>query len=251
MTDNFAEYVLCMNSFLNHYRGFSKSGGGSELIMFHENIDNQTFLHVDDGMNRIVVSYSKYGGLFIVNASWVRSGEGFVVPEDSVLVQGESLLDYGFYSYVEFMIRRVTERVLARNKITDSKKIASQEEQRYTLLSLVSVVQNIENPYEWNFLVVFTDSEDKVSVKNFVNSVNTLAGMYGTTPVSMVNPYENVSRTCVTLMSSCSTEDLVTAGFVVNGSAISHNSLGERSEFHSTVKDWFLGINSLDFESQQ
>lgn len=220
------------------------------MIMFYENIDNQTFLHVDDGMNRIVVSYSKYGGLFIVNASWVRSGEGFVVPEDSVLVQGESLLDYGFYSYVEFMIRRVTERVLARNKITDSKKIASQEEQRYTLLSLVSVVQNIENPYEWNFLVVFTDSEDKVSVKNFVNSVNTLAGMYGTTPVSMVNPYENVSRTCVTLMSSCSTEDLVTAGFVVNGSAISHNSLGERSEFHSTVKDWFLRINSLDFDLQ-
>lgn len=55
MTDNFAEYVLCMNSFLNHYRGFSKTGGGSELIMFHENTDNQTFLHVDDGMNRIVV----------------------------------------------------------------------------------------------------------------------------------------------------------------------------------------------------
>ena len=116
---------------------------------------------------------------------------------------------------------------------------------------MVSVVQNTENPYEWNFLVVFTDSEDKVSVKNFVNSVNTLAGMYGTTPVSMVNPYENVSRTCVTLMSSCSTEDLVSAGFVINGSTIIQDSLSERSEFHSTVKDWFLGINSLDFESQQ
>ena len=248
MTDNFAEYVLCMNSFLNHYRGFSKTGGGSELIMFHENTDNQTFLHVDDGMNRIVVSYSKYGGLFIANASWVRSGEGFIVPEDSVLVQGESLLDYGFYSYVEFMIRRVTERVLARNKITDSKKIASQEEQRYTLLSLVSVVQNIENPYEWNFLVVFTDSEDKVSVKNFVDSVNTLAGMHGTTPVSMVNPYENVSRTCITLRSSCSTEDLISAGFVVNGSTISQDSLSERPEVHSIVKDWFLGVNNLDFD---
>lgn len=248
MTDNFAEYVLCMNSFLNHYRGFSKTGGGSELIMFHENIDNQNFLHVDDGMNRIVVSYSKYGGLFVANASWVRSGEGFVVPEDSVLVQGESLLDYGFYSYVEFMIRRVTEKVLARNKITDSKKIASQEKQCFSLLSLVSVVQNIENPYEWNFLVVFTDSEDKVSVKNFVDSVNTLAGMHGTTPVSMVNPYENVSRTCVTLMSSCSTEDLVSAGFVVNGSAINHDSLSERPEFHSIVKDWFLRINNLDFD---
>ena len=251
MTGSFAEYVYCINSFLNHYKGFSKSGGGSELIMFHENIDNQTFLHYDDGMNRIVVSYSKYGGLFIANASWVRSGEGFVVPEDSVLVQGESLLDYGFYSYVEFMMRRVTEKVLARNKFTDSSKIASQEEQQYTLLSLVSVVQNTENPYEWNFLVVFTDSEDKVSVKNFVNSVNTLAGMYGTTLVSMVNPYENVSRTCVTLMSSCSTEDLVSAGFVINGSTIIQDSLSERSEFHSTVKDWFLGINSLDFESQQ
>ena len=243
MANNFAEYVLVLNSFLKHYRGLPEEE--SELIMLYENTDNQTFLHYDDGMNRIVVSYSKYGSLFIANASWVRSGEGFIVPEDSVLVQGESLLDYGFYSYVEFMIRRVTERVLARNKITDSKKIASQEEQRYTLLSLVSVVQNIENPYEWNFLVVFTDSEDKVSVKNFVNSVNTLAGMYGTTPVSMVNPYENVSRTCVTLMSSCSTEDLVSAGFVVNESTISQDSLSERPEFHSIVKDWFLRINSV------
>ena len=143
------------------------------------------------------------------------------------------------------MMRRVTEKVLARNKITDSKKIASQEEQRYTLLSLVSVVQNIENPYEWNFLVVLTDSEDKVAVKNFVNSVNTLTGMHGATPVSMVNPYENVSRTCVTLMSSCSTKDLVSAGFVVNGSAISHDSLSERPEFQSVVKDWFLRINSV------
>lgn len=245
MTNNFAKYVQVTNSFLKHYRGFSKSGGGSELIMFYENIDNQTFLHVDDGMNRIVVSYSKYGGLFIVNASWVRSGEGFVVPEDSVLVQGESLLDYGFYSYVEFMMRRVTEKVLARNKFTDSSKIASQEEQCFSLLSLVSVVQNIENPYEWNFLIIFTDSEDKVSVKNFVNSVNTLAGMHGTTPVSMVNPYENVSRTCSTLRSSCSTEDLVSAGFVVNESTISQDSLSERPEFQSVVKDWFLRINSV------
>lgn len=251
MTSSFAEYVLSMNSFLNHYRGFFKSGGGPELIMLHKNTDNQTFLHVDDGMNRIVVSYSKYSSLFIANASWVRSGEGFVVPEDSVLVQGESLLDYGFYSYVEFMMRRVTEKVLARNKFTDSKKIASQEEQCFSLLSLVSVVQNIENPYEWNFLIIFTDSEDKVSVKNFVNSVNTLAGMHGTTPVSMVNPYDNVSRTCVTLMSSCSTEDLVSAGFVVNESIISQDSLSERPEFHFVVKDWFLRINSLNFESQQ
>ena len=250
MTNNFAEYVQVTNSFLNHYRGFSKTGIGYKLPVFHESSEPCTFLHVDDGMNRIVVSYSKYGGLFIANASWVRSGEGFVVPEDSVLVQGESLLDYGFYSYVEFMIRRVTKGVLARNKITDSKKIASQEEQRYNLLSLVSVVQNIENPYEWNFLVVFTDLEDKVSAKNFVNSVNALAGMYGTTPVSMVNPYENVSRTCATLMSSCSTEDLVSAGFVVNGSAINQDSLSERSEFHFVVKDWFLRINSLDFDLQ-
>jgi hypothetical protein len=250
MTDNFAEYVLCMNSFLNHYRGFSKTGIGYKLPVFHESSEPCTFLHVDDGMNRIVVSYSKYGSLFIANASWVRSGEGFVVPEDSVLVQGESLLDYGFYSYVEFMMRRVTEKVLARNKFTDSSKIASQEEQCFSLLSLVSVVQNIENPYEWNFMVVFTDSEDKVAVKNFVNSVNTLTGMHGATPVSMVNPYENVSRTCSTLRSSCSTEDLVSAGFVVNESTISQDSLSERPEFHSIVKDWFLRINSLDFDLQ-
>lgn len=223
----------------------------AEQPMFHESMIPETFLYFDDGMNRIVVSYSKSGGLFTADVSWLRSGEGFTVPEDSVLVQGESLLDYGFYSYVEFMIRRVTEKVLARNKFTDSNKIASQEGQRYTLLSLVNVVQNTENPYEWNFLVVFTDSEDKVSVKNFVNSVNTLAGMHGTTPTSMVNPYENVSRTCVTLMSSCSTEDLVSAGFVVNEGTISHDSLSERPEFHFVVKDWFLRINSLDFESQQ
>lgn len=248
MTNNFAEYVQVANSFLKHYKGLPEEE--SRLSTFHESSGPYTFLHLDDGMNRIVVSYSKYGGLFIVNASWVRSGEGFVVPEDSVLVQGESLLDYGFYSYVEFMMRRVTEKVLARNKFTDSKKIASQEEQCFSLLSLVSVVQNIENPYEWNFLIIFTDSEDKVSVKNFVNSVNTLAGMHGTTPVSMVNPYENVSRTCVTLMSSCSTEDLVSAGFVVNGSAISHDSLSERPEFQFVVKDWFLGVNNLDFDAK-
>jgi hypothetical protein len=250
MASSFVEYVQCTNSFLKYYRGLPKEGE-SRLPIIHEDMIPTTFLHVDDGMNRIVVSYSKYGGLFIANASWVRSGEGFVVPEDSVLVQGESLLDYGFYSYVEFMIRRVTEKVLARNKITDSKKIASQEKQCFSLLSLVSVIQNTENPYEWNFLISFTDSEDKDSVKNFVNSVNTLAGMHGTTPVSMVNPYENVSRTCATLMSSCSTEDLVSAGFVVNGSEISKDSLSERPEFHSIVKDWFLSINSLDFESQQ
>lgn len=154
MTNNFAEYVKCTNSFLRHYKEVPRERG-SESPMFHENSGPCTFLHLDDGMNRIVVSYSKYGSLFIVNASWVRSGEGFVVPEDSVLVQGESLLDYGFYSYVEFMMRRVTENVLARNKITDSSKIASQEEQCFSLLSLVSVVQNTENPYEWNFLIVF------------------------------------------------------------------------------------------------
>lgn len=250
MTSSFVEYVKCTNSFLRHYRGLPKEGK-SELFMFHKNTDNQTFLHVDDGMNRIVVSYSKYGGLFIVNASWVRSGEGFVVPEDSALVQGESLLDYGFYSYVEFMMRRVAEKVLARNKFTDSKKIASQEKQCFSLLSLVGVIQNTENPYEWNFLIVFTDSEDKGSVKDFVNSVNTLAGMHGTTPVSMVNPYRNVSKICITLRSSCSTKDLVSAGFVVNESTISQDSLSERPEFHSIVKDWFLRINSLDFESQQ
>ena len=81
--------------------------------------------------------------------------------------------------------------------------------------------------------------------------MNTLTGMHGATPVSMVNPYENVSRTCSTLRSSCSTEDLVSAGFVVNESTISQDSLSERPEFHSIVKDWFLRINSLDFESQQ
>lgn len=149
------------------------------------------------------------------------------------------------------MMRRVTEKVLARNKITDSSKIASQEEQCFSLLSLVNVIQNTENPYEWNFLIVFTDSGDKGSVKNFVNSVNTLAGMHGTTPVSMVNSYRDVSRTCITLRSSFSAEDLVTAGFVVNGSTISQDSLSERSEFQSVVKDWFLRINSLDFGLQQ
>lgn len=249
MTNNFAEYVQVTNSFLKHYKGLPEEE--SRLSTFHESSGPYTFLHLDDGMNRIVVSYSKYGGLFVANASWVRSGEGFVVPEDSVLVQGESLLDYGFYSYVEFMMRRVTEKVLARDKITDSNKIASQEDQYFSLLSLVGVIQNTENPYEWNFLIVFTDSEDKVSVEDFVNSVNTLAEMYGTTPVSMVNPYENVLRTCTILSSSFSAEDLVSAGFVVNGSTISQDSLSERPEFHSIVKDWFLRINSLDFESQQ
>lgn len=243
MTNSFAEYVKCTNSFLRHYRGIPEEEE-SELL----NTDNQTFLHVDDGMNRIIVSYFKYGSLFIVNASWVRSGEGFVVPEDSVLVQGESLLDYGFYSYVEFMMRRVSEKVLARNKFTDSKKIASQEKQEFNLLSLVSVVQNTENPYEWNFLIVFTDSDDKNSVNNFVNSINTLARMYGTTPVSMVNPYKNMSRICITLRSSCSSEDLVNAGFVVNGSTISQDSLSMRSEFQYAVKEWFLGVNNLDFD---
>lgn len=249
MTNNFAEYVQVTNSFLKHYKGLPEEE--SRLSTFHESSGPYTFLHLDDGMNRIVVSYSKYGSLFIVNASWVRSGEGFTVPEDSVLVQGESLLDYGFYSYVEFMMRGIAERVLARNKITDSSKIASQEEQCFNLLSLVNVVQNTENPYEWNFLIVFTDSEDEVSVKDFVNSVNTLNGMHGATPVSMVNFYENVSRTCSTLRSSCSTEDLVSAGFVVNESTISQDSFSEMPEFHSIVKDWFLRINSLDFESQQ
>ena len=218
--------------------------------MLYENTDNQTFLHYDDGMNRIVVSYSKYGGLFIANASWVRSGEGFIVPEDSVLVQGESLLDYGFYSYVEFMVRRVTEKVLARNKITDSKKIASQEKQEFNLLSLVSVVQNTENPYEWNFLIVFIDSDDKNSVNNFVNSINTIAKMYGTTPVSMVNPYKNMSRICIGLRSSCSAEDLVSAGFIVNGSTISQDYLSKRAEFQYAIKEWFLGVNNLDFDVQ-
>lgn len=249
MADNFAEYVQVTNSFLRHYKEVPRERG-SESPMFHENSGPCTFLHLDDGMNRIVVSYSKYGSLFIANASWMRSGEGFVVPEDSVLVQGESLLDYGFFSYVEFMMRRVTERVLARNKITDSSKIASQEEQCFSLLSLVNVVQNTENPYEWNFLIVFTDSEDKVSVEDFVNSVNTLAGMYGTTPTSMVNPYKNASRTCITLRSSCSTEDFVSAGFVVNGSTISQDSLSMRSEFQYAVKDWFLGVNNLDFDAK-
>ena len=248
MTNNFAEYVQVTNSFLKHYRGLPEEE--SELLMLHENTDNQTFLHYDDGMNRIVVSYSKYSSLFIVNASWSRSGEGFTVPEDSVLVQGESLLDYGFYSYVEFMMRGIAEGVLDRHKITDSKKIASQKKQEFNLLSLVSVVQNTENPYEWNFMIVFADSEDEISVKDFVNSVNTLARMYGTTPASMVNPYKNMSRICIELRSSCSIEDLVSAGFVVNGSTISQDSLSKRAEFQYAIKEWFLGVNNLDFDVQ-
>lgn len=75
MTDNFAEYIQCANSFLDHYRGIYKKEECKQSV-FHENAEPYTFLHLDDGMNRIVVSYSKYGSLFIVNASWVRGGEG-------------------------------------------------------------------------------------------------------------------------------------------------------------------------------
>ena len=222
----------------------------AEQPMFHESMIPETFLYFDDGMNRIVVSYSKSGGLFTADVSWLRSGEGFVVPDDSALNQGKSLLDCGFYHYTEFMMTRVAEGVLDRERLTDSSKISSQEEREFNLLSLVSIMQNTENPYEWNFLIVFTDSEDRASVKDFVNFVNVLAGTHGTTPVSMVNSDENASQTCVALRSLCSAEELVNSGFVVNGSTISQDSLSMRTEFQYAVKDWFLSINNLDFHIQ-